>query len=58
MSAKIDKTEKAQKFCKEQLVRSGYFPSDVARAVLNDNKEYTFEEATKAIHDYYERKVK
>lgn len=54
MSAKV---EKAQKFCKEQLVRSGKYPRDLAKAVLKDNTEYTAEEAAAAIRNYYEREV-
>lgn len=55
----MDKTEKAQpqRFCREQLIRSGMFPQDVARAVLK-NREYTVEEAEKAIREYYEREVR
>ena len=55
----MDKTEKAQpqRFCKEQLIRSGKFPQDVARALLKD-REYTVDEAAKAVQKYYEREVR
>lgn len=57
----MDKTEKAQaqpqRFCREQLIRSGMFPQDVARAVLKD-REYTVDEATRAVQKYYEREVR
>ena len=46
------------RYCKEQLVKSGKFPIDIARAVLKENTEYTVEEAEKAIRDYYEREVR
>lgn len=46
------------RYCKEQLVKSGKFPIDLARAVLKDNTEYTAEEAAKAIQDYYEKEVR
>lgn len=46
------------RYCKEQLVKSGKFPIDLARAVLKDNTEYTAEEAEKVIQDYYEREVR
>ena len=51
------KTDKPQRFCREQLIRSGRFPPDVARAVLKD-REYTVEEAEKAVREYYEREVR
>ena len=46
------------RYCKEQLVKSGKLPVDLARAVLKDNTEYTAEEAAKAIQDYYEKEVR
>lgn len=56
MSAKVEKTEK--KYCKEQLVRSGDYPKDLAAAVLKDGTEYTAEEAAAKIRNYYEREVR
>ncbi len=47
-----------QRYRKEQLVKSGKFPKDLAVAVLKDDREYTAEEAAKAILDYYEREVR
>lgn len=46
------------RYCKEQLVKSGKLPVDLARAVLKDNTEYTAEEAAKTIQDYYEKEVR
>lgn len=56
----MDKLEKAkpQRYCKEQLVRSGKFPQDVAQAVLSDSREYTADEASREIQQYYEREVR
>lgn len=57
MALKTNKNDE-QRYCKEQLVKSGKFPKDLAVAVLKDDREYTAEEAAKAILDYYEREVR
>ncbi len=48
-----------QKFRREQLLRSGSFPNrDAAAAVLRDDREYTADEAKKAVQGFMERQVK
>lgn len=47
----------AARCTKGQLVKSGLFPADVARAVLKDGAEYTVNEAADLINKYYERTV-
>ena len=54
----MSEKKNATRYCKEQLVKSGKFPIDTARAVLKENTEYTVEEAEEAIRDYYEREVR
>lgn len=48
-----------QKFRREQLLKSGLFPNrDVAAVVLRNDREYTAEEAKKAVQRFMERQVK
>lgn len=48
-----------QKYRREQLLKSGLFPNrDAAAAVLRDDREYTAEEAKKAVQKFMERQVK
>lgn len=48
-----------QKFRREQLLKSGLFPNrDAAAAVLRDEREYTADEAKKAVQKFMERQVK
>lgn len=48
-----------QKFRREQLLKSGLFPNrDAAAAVLRDDREYTADEAKKAVQKFMERQVK
>lgn len=54
----MSEKKNAARYCKEQLLNSGKFPIDLARAVLKENTEYTAEEAAKAIQNYYEREVR
>ncbi len=45
------------RYRKEQLVKSGMFPADIAQAVLRDDKEYTADEAVGEVKKYMEREV-
>lgn len=53
------KKDTVQKFRREQLLKSGIFPNrDTAVAVLRDDREYTVDEAVKAVQTFFERQVK
>lgn len=55
--AEKDKKEIKKKYSKESLLQSTELNPDILAVVLDDRKEYTIEEAEKAIESFKKRKV-
>lgn len=54
----MKKLDKAPAYRKEQLIKGGKINRDAAQALLRDDRQYTAEEAEKAIKIFLTREVK
>ena len=48
----------APAYCKAQLIKSGKLNRDAAQAILRADRQYTAEEAAKAVNEFLKREVR